>query len=117
MAKKYGLANKERKTTMNGYKLLADSYRKVLEKTTNKDEKKKIELSIKALDYLSTVDQEDLLELFSTGAFNSILIAYSKKAMENCAVPREKIMEVMNEMKWLLDTADVYQITNTEKQQ
>ena len=59
---------------MNGFKLLADSYRKTAEQGAIKqaDANKKC----KALDFLGTCDQEDLYNLFDSSAFNEIAKDY-----------------------------------------
>lgn len=55
---------------MNGYKMLSDTYRQA------GDEK-----VCKAYDFLATCDEEDVYNLFDSGAFNSIA-----KSFVNCTV-------------------------------
>ena len=46
----------------------------------------------------------------NSGAFNDVLKAYCRKAMQNCNVDSETISNVMNEVKWLLDTVSANEI-------
>lgn len=91
---------------MNGYKLLADSYKQILDKTDDEQKKANIEKSIKALETMADKTDDEIMEIFNTGAFNDILRAYCKKALINCNINRETTTAVMSELDWLLDTAN-----------
>lgn len=62
---------------MNGYKMMADSYRKLLE-TKNMDEsaKKNIEQEISVFDKLATFEKGDKYIAFDSGMFNDIFKGY-----------------------------------------
>lgn len=64
---------------MNGFRLMADSYRKTAEQGTIKqaDAEKKC----KALDFLATCDQDDFYNLFDSSAFNDIAKDYLRLAV------------------------------------
>ena len=57
---------------MNGFKLMADSIRKV-----NGNEKQ-----ARVYDYLATCDQDDINELFNSTAFNEIAKQYMRVAVK-----------------------------------
>ncbi len=59
---------------MNGYKMLADSYRALLnDATTNQDN---IRTHITALDFLAKCDKATIYALFDSSAFNNIVKGY-----------------------------------------
>jgi len=95
---------------MNGYKILADSYRKSIEE--GKVKKEEVENELKALDMLSNCSNEDIFELVNTGAFNDIIKAYAKKAMNNVGIKDNEISATMDEMRWLFDTVGAKDIVN-----
>ncbi len=59
---------------MNGYKMLADSYRKFLDNNTA--DKESIKTHIKALDFLADCDKATIYALFDSSAFNDIVKGY-----------------------------------------
>ena len=59
---------------MNGYKMLADEYRKFLDDPDTDQED--INRKIKALDFLATCDRATIHELFDSSAFNDIVKGY-----------------------------------------
>lgn len=91
---------------MNGYEMLAQSYEKLLEKKPEMDpaEKENFNRTIKSLRLVADKAEEDINELFGTGAFNDICKGYFRKAMVNCQLDDKTIAAVMDEFKWLLDT-------------
>lgn len=91
---------------MNGYEMLAQSYEKLLEKQPEMDptEKENINRTVKSLRLIADKTEEDIDEIFGTGAFNDICKGYFRKAMVNCKLDEETVAAVMDEFKWLLDT-------------
>lgn len=91
---------------MDGYKLLADSYKKSLEQHPEFDEEQKasMERQIRNLERLIGTDDKDRDELFNSGAFNDICKGYFRTAMKNCKLDDKTISAVIEEFKWLLDT-------------
>lgn len=59
---------------MNGYKRMADAYRKILDDPTIDQEATKA--TIKALDFLATCDRATIYALFDSSAFNDIVKGY-----------------------------------------
>lgn len=99
--------------SMNGFKLLAESYQKIMDgEPVNEQEKIVIQNKIKLLSFIGDCSQEDIAELYNTSAFNEIAKAYCKKALQNCGADRDMIDNVMQEMKWLHDTVSAEEILN-----
>lgn len=94
---------------MNGYEIIAQSYEKLLERKPEMDpaEKENINRTIKSLRLIADKTEDEINELFGTGAFNEICKGYFRKAMTNCKLDDKTIAAVMDELKWLLDTMPV----------
>ena len=74
---------------MNGYKVLADSYRKAAEQ--GKVEKAQAEKHARVLDFLGTCDDEDINALFDSSAFNEISKSYMRRAVKELI--EEKVID------------------------
>lgn len=92
---------------MNGYTLMADSYRKLMEQ--GKLDKDVAEKEIRIYDFLATCSDDDLYRMVDSTAFNEIIRAFCRKAIRNAEIeedederPIEKA--IMNELRWLFDT-------------
>lgn len=65
---------------MNGYKLMAESYRKAAkEGNISREEAEKI---ARSYDILASCDQEDICNLFDSSAFNEIAKSYMRLAVK-----------------------------------
>ena len=65
---------------MNGFKLLADTYRKAAEDgKINKDQAEK---ECRVYDFLANCDEDDINTLFDSAAFNDIAKSYLRKAVK-----------------------------------
>lgn len=65
---------------MNGFKLMADSYRKVAEE--GKISKEQADKVCRIFDFLSTCDDDDFYKLFDSSAFNEIAKSYMRLAVK-----------------------------------
>ena len=65
---------------MNGYKLMAESYRKAAEQ--GNISKEEAEKTARAYDFLAGCDQEDIFNLFDSSAFNEIAKSYMRLAVK-----------------------------------
>lgn len=63
-----------------------------------------MERRIRILEFLGTCSEEDIAELYDSGAFNDITKGYCRKAMQTVVFTSEQIGEVLEEVKWLHDT-------------
>ena len=93
---------------MNGFKLMADSYRQLVEQ--GKISQEDAERDIVTYDFLATCKQEDFYRLFNSGAFNDIVKAYMHKALEGAGVDNETTNKVMEELRWLFDTKQAREV-------
>lgn len=91
---------------MNGYELMAETYRKskAEQNTTAYDS------TIKTLDFLATCSEQDIAELFNSSAFNDITKAYCEVAMKNKGYDAEQIAEVRREIGCLFSEYTVKDI-------
>lgn len=89
---------------MNGYKLMADSYRQAIEE--GKVNKAAAEKKIRIYDFLSTCDMDDICELANSSAFNDIFRGYLRTAMIRAEIPEELREQAMNEYRLLLSEKD-----------
>lgn len=90
---------------MNGYKFQADAYRAYLQQNEVQEETKScIERKIKALDIIADLSDEDVLDLYNTGAFNSITLGYAEKAMKSLKLPKGRREDVLSAIRYMHDT-------------
>ena len=91
---------------MNGYKTMADSYRKLLENSNNYPDldKEATEKRIKVYDFLATCDKEMKLELFNSTAFNDVVKGYVSMAVDNLELGDDTKKDFLREIKYLFDT-------------
>ena len=65
---------------MEGYKIMADSYRKAADE--GKITKEQAEKDCKTFDFLATCDDDDICNLFDSSAFNEIAKSYMRLAVK-----------------------------------
>lgn len=95
---------------MNGFQLLADSYRKLKAQCPGEDNSD-VDRQIKTLDFLAGCDDAEIYCLFDSGAFNDVLKAYCEKALLNCGIDEEDRRNVMREIRLLLSEKTASDIT------
>lgn len=90
---------------MNGYTMLAESYKKLLHegKVTEEEAKK----NIKVMEFLAECSEEEINIMFDSAAFNEIMKEYVRRAINNADLGEEEEKEeikskIMNELRWLL---------------
>jgi hypothetical protein len=83
---------------MNGFKMMADSYRKLADE--GKITKEQAEKDCKAFDFLANCDQDDFNNLFDSGAFNDIAKSYMriavKELIEESVIDEEQGQAIKN---------------------
>ena len=87
---------------MNGYKLMSDSYKQLVQQGKISQEDADKEIAV--YDFLSTCKQNDFYRLVDSGAFNDIMKAYMRKALRDADVDSETESKVMEHLRWLFDT-------------
>lgn len=86
---------------MNGFKMLADSYRHLVEQGKLTEEEVKTDL--KVLDFIADCTQDEIYRLIDTSAFNDIIKSFCRTALKNAKVTEEMENAVMNELRCLFD--------------
>ena len=79
---------------MNGFKIIADSYRKLIE--TNQIDKKEAESYIKVYDFLSTCSDKEKEILFTSSAFNGMIKELINKLNLEVALKQNIINQLYN---------------------
>lgn len=88
---------------MNGYKMTADSYRKLLESDRDIN-RVSLESKIKVYDFLGTATEKERLELFNSSAFNDVVKGYLKMTCDNLKLKEEVRQGLLDELGYLFDT-------------
>lgn len=84
---------------MNGYMMMADSYRKLMnDGTIDKDSAEK---SIRIYEFLATCDKDDLCQMVDSSAFNDIIRAFLKMAVVNAELEEEQQGKVLNQLRYI----------------
>ena len=93
---------------MNGFILMADSYRKLLEQGLGDD--KEINSQIKIFDFLGELSHDEICMLFDSSAFNEIMFSYCYEALQNIKLDENTISKAINELRHLVDTKQAKEI-------
>ncbi len=89
---------------MNGYKIMADSYRKLAEQGEITQEQADMECKI--FDFLATCNRSDIYKLFDSSAFNDIAESFVRKAVteltDEGTITEEQAVAVRDRFKSLI---------------
>lgn len=80
---------------MNGYSLMAESYKKAVEQ--GKMDKKEADKLIRIYDFLATCDDEDKSRLVDSSAFNEFILGAVIITLENLNWEKKDIKDVVYE--------------------
>lgn len=97
---------------MNGYLVLADSYKKLMNE--GKIEKEVAERHIRIYDFLATCDIDDLCCMVDSSAFNDIIRAYLKLAVDSAGLGHHEAEAVMDNIYWIFDEKKAKEVLNHE---
>lgn len=90
---------------MNGFRLMADSYRKAAEE--GKISKEQAEKECRIFDFLATCDHDDICRLFDSSAFNEIAKSYLRIAVRELVaegtIDEDQAVAVRNRFSLLFD--------------
>lgn len=95
---------------MNGYTLMADSYKKLMNE--GKIEKEVAEKEIRIYEFLSTCDIDDFCIMVNSSAFNDIIRAYLKMAIENSDIDEKSQDKVKNQLRWIFGEKSAKEVLN-----
>ena len=80
---------------MNGYSLMAESCRRAI--NNGRMDKETAEKEIRVYEFLATCDVDDLCTMVDSTAFNSIIRAYIKLAVEYADIDKKSKEKVINQ--------------------
>lgn len=86
---------------MNGYTMMADSYRQLVKQ--GKIDKGTADREIRVYDFLATCDSDDLCRMVDSSAFNDIIRAYLKTAVQSADIDEDAREKVVGQLRWLFD--------------
>ena len=89
--------------SINGFSILADSYKRMIEDDATEQEKEDIKKQIRIYEFLATCDTDDFCTLVDSSAFNSIIKAYLHMALVNSNVDDNTQHQVLQEINRTLD--------------
>lgn len=98
---------------MNGYTLMAESYKKLMNE--GKIEKEVAEKEIRIYEFLATCDIDDFCRMVDSSAFNDIIRAFLKMAVVNADIDEAAQDKVLHQLRWIFDEKQAKEILNNYK--
>lgn len=86
---------------MNGFTMMSDSYKKLMEQ--GKITKEIAEKEIRIYNFLATCTVDDFCRMVDSSAFNDIIRAFVKMAVINADIGEENQEKVTNQLRWIFD--------------
>ncbi len=87
---------------MNGYSILADSYRTLVKR--GKIDSKIADKYIRIYEFLAACDKDDICILADSSSFNDIIRGYVSLALDEAEVDEETKENVESQMYWIFDS-------------
>lgn len=98
---------------MNGFKLMAESYKKLMNE--GKIDKETAEKEIRIYEFLATCDIDDFCSMVDSSAFNDIIRAYLKMAVDNAGIDEKSKEKVIGQLRWIFDEKQAKEVLANDK--
>lgn len=95
---------------MNGYTLMAESYKKLMNE--GKIEKTTAEKEIRVYEFLANCDTDDICHMVDSSAFNDIIRAFVKMAVNNANIDDNSKDKVLRQLSWIFDEKTAKEVLN-----
>lgn len=95
---------------MNGYTMMAESYRKLMNE--GKIDKETAEKEIRIYEFLATCDIDDFCRMVDSSAFNDIIRAFLKMAVDNADIDKKSKDKVIGQLRWIFDEKSAKEVLN-----
>jgi len=97
---------------MQGFTILADSYRKAIEQGVLTEEE--AQAKIKVYELLGELTQEDLYTLVDSSAFNDIIRSYCREALKRANVNSNIAEAVLDQLKLIYDDTTAIEVCTSK---
>lgn len=98
---------------MNEYEIMAESYRQLVKH--GEIDKETAGREIRIYDFLATCDSDDLCRMVDISAFNDIIGAYLKMAVQSADIDEDAREKVVGQLRWLFNEKTAKQVLEADK--
>lgn len=95
---------------MNGYTMMADSYRDLMNE--GRIDKEVAEKNVRIYEFLATCDIDDLCIMVDSSAFNDIIRSFLKLALTNAELDKDSQEKALSQLRWLFDEKTAWEVLN-----
>ena len=86
---------------MNGFEVVAESYRNLVRKGEAAEEQVKRDIEI--YDFLAKCNNDDLCRMIDSSAFNDIIKAIVKVSLKKARIDKKTEEKILNEIRYIFD--------------